>query len=239
MLNIGMLLLICTCSSCEKIGLFGDREQANCPCESTTGSILICENFETYSEGLISPQADLWTTTSRINEDARILSEQASDGLKALQLAYEEATATQATSTLALGNYGCGMHRAAWKMYIPEGKNAFFRINKYSFDTEETGATIYFNPHAKGTVIVGGQRIEFDFYNDGWFKLEIIFDLDNDIQTIAINEQAIATWPFHYATLSTTGTIRLSNIQFEANNNGLFFLDEVCFEENIGENPYH
>lgn len=239
-INVLLLVVVCSFVSCEKIALFGnDEDVSDCSCESTTGTLLICENFESYSEGVLSPQSELWETPDRNHNDGRIFIDQSSEGLNALKLEYKTQFAKKETSALALGNYGCGIHRLTWKMYIPFEKNAIFRINKYAFETEESGAGVFFNSQGKGTVLLGGQAIYFDFYNDGWFKMELILDLDNDLQTITMNGEEISSWPYHYSMQSTTGTIRLSNILFEANTNGLFFIDEVCFEENIGENPYH
>lgn len=160
------------------------------PCETNPDKI-ICDNFESYNVGVISPQSLHWapwsgSETGSIN--AEVTTEQASDGTKSMKVVQND------DQLLLLGNKTTGRYSLKWMMYVPAGKAAYFNIQNSQTAGQQWNGEFYFGTDTTGTATeaVNNQIItkgKFTYPKNEWFSVEIIIDLDNDFAKVFVGDQ--------------------------------------------------
>jgi hypothetical protein len=166
---------------------------------------ILCDNFETYTLGRISPQATWWAPWSGAENtvlSSLVSTDHASDGTKAMKVSYEVSGTTQGNDQLLLlQNKTAGRYELKWKMYIPSGHAGYYNMQNtqtagtlWNFDVflDSTGtARMIIDPGTNQTV-----NATFDFPFDQWFTLTHYFDLDNNIAKMFINNNLIYGWAY-------------------------------------------
>lgn len=166
---------------------------------------ILCDNFETYTVGRISPQAPHWAPWSGAENtviSSLVSTDRASDGTKSMKVSYEVSGALQGNDQLLLlANKTAGRYELKWKMYIPSGNAGYYNMQNtqtagvlWNFDVflDSTGtARVIIDPGTNQVV-----NATFDFPFDQWFTLTHYFDLDNNIAKMFINNNLVYGWAY-------------------------------------------
>lgn len=209
----------CTCM--EDLPVVGGRPY---------GNLLLCDNLETYTNGNISPQNPLrWKKWDPSAPDAVVATYTGGVG-KYLRL---EHAATQPDVLLLLGNKTSGRYRLSWNMNVLAGRTGYYNIqhNQNGSAGPNTAFNVIFNANGTGSLIHGGQSTAFatfNYTNGGWNRVTHIIDLDSDNIEFWLNGNFIASWQF---SLGTQPLNRLGSVNFFANTNSLYAIDDICFYE--------
>jgi hypothetical protein len=186
---------------------------------------LVCDNFETYNVGNLSPQSTNWIPWDLVETSAvgaEVSTEFASQGTKSMKVKKQGNGDDQ---LLLLGqNAGektTGRYSLKWKMYIPAGKAAYFNVQ----GTEITPGTVFAIENyflANKSVVTtapSADTLANGYPQDAWFQWEGVFDLDNNIAKFYINGNLYKAWGY---------TQNLGAIDFySADATYLFYVDEV------------
>ena len=111
---------------------------AECPqMDCGDEAIEMCDDFETYAEGRITPYTGIWDTWSGIaggNEDPIVSDDFAFSGDNSLKIEAGSNLETQNNILFKLGDKKSGQHELRWKMYIPFGKLAYYDLQKFQYE---------------------------------------------------------------------------------------------------------
>jgi hypothetical protein len=196
------------------------------PCDQNPFSI-ICDNFESYNTGNISPQSTHWIPWDLVEASAvgaEVSTEFASQGTKSMKCKLQGNGDDQ---LLQLGNRTTGNYNLKWKMYIPAAKAAYINVQT---DESAPGATnanfsyqLYFRTDKSivQDIPLPADTIANAFPQGQWFQFEGKFDLDNNSASIYLNGNLIRT--FFYP--QDLGAIDF----YCADATYLFYIDEVEF----------
>ena len=179
------------------------------------------EDFESYDVGgpLACQSGGLWQTgyTSPCYSDDPYVTD---------EFAYNsnQSTVINYLNVLGkiLGKQTTGTWKLSFQYYIPTGRSGYFAILSKYFGLQYA-AEINFNSGGFGELTVGSIVKNFDWEEDTWQKLTMVFDLDKDSATALIENNEIATWSY-----SQGGAIEkiLCGVAFR----GIFFSDLMYFD---------
>lgn len=171
------------------------------PCDQNPMAI-ICDNFDSYTLGNVSPQATWWTPWN-LQENSSVGSEVSADfassGTQSMKVKPDGAPAGD-DQLLLLGNKSTGRYSLKWKQYVQTGKNAYF-----NFQQSETPGTYngeyYFDLDGTGRIVevIGGSAVvvgTFDYPHDVWYTVETIFDLDNNLTKVFVDGKLIRAYGY-------------------------------------------
>ncbi len=193
------------------------------PCDQNPDAI-ICDNFEDYNLGNISPQSPWWLPWS-LNENgadnAVVSTEQASQGTKSMKVVQND------DQLLLLGNKTAGRYSLKWKMYVPTGNAAYINVqtdqNNPGASNANFSAQIYFNANGTTTFDIPTPALEGAYPQGEWFNLEFTFDLDNNLCKVFLNGALLRAFAYPQA---------LGAIDFYgADATYIFYVDEVEYVE--------
>jgi hypothetical protein len=207
---------------------FGSCSPCVVPCNQNPNAI-ICDDFETYTLGLVSPQATWWLPwgvpdNSFISSD--VTDEEASNGTKSMKVKYEVQGAAQGDDQLLLlGNKTTGRYSLSWKYYIPSDHAAYYNIQNSETPGQQWNLDIYFDSTGTARLLVDAAsqvvNTTFEFPFDEWFTVEHIIDLDNNIAKVYVDSNFIWGWGY---------TGNLGGIDFYAATAwDLNYVDEVAY----------
>lgn len=190
---------------------------------------IICDNFETYTAGALSPQATFWAPWSGAENSvlsAVVTTEKASQGTKSMRTKYATSGTLQGTDQLLLlGNKSTGRYELKWKMYIPSGKAGYYNIQNSETAGQQWNLDVFLDSNAVARVVVNPTvanqpaNATFTFPRDQWFTLTHYFDLDNNIAKMFIDGNIIYGWAY-------TGNIG-SIDYYSLNTWDQYYVDEV------------
>jgi hypothetical protein len=160
------------------------------------------DDFENYTIGDISSQNSNWTTWPGADLGGQVSTDFAASGEQSLHISGADFTGQDVL--YLLGDHKTGHTYVEWKMYIPENKAAYFNIQH-----QETTGNWAFNvqfdkPNA--FLNIWDRKIPFDFPYDEWFFVAIIFDLDNDIARLIVDNVSVGSWQFSIGDLEGDGS---------------------------------
>ncbi|MCC6459827.1 MAG: hypothetical protein IT260_05135, partial [Saprospiraceae bacterium] len=194
---------------------------------SQNPSALLCDDFESYqTTQALGPQAEHWTTWSGTEggpEDGLLSTEQASTPIQALKIVSTDSTGGPQDVVLDLGTRVWGHYELRWKMYIPSGKKGYYNIqNKVPILNGDWALHAFFGAANAGQLklsYTGPVLREFSYPNDQWFEIRQLFDLDNNLLTVFIDDKFV---------LKRVYTKKLGGIDFYGNDQDhLFYVDDV------------
>jgi hypothetical protein len=175
------------------------------PCDQNPNAI-ICDNFESYTTGPVSPQALWWKPWAGAENNilsALVSTEQASQGTKSMRVAYAVSGADQGSDQLLLlGNKTTGRYELKWKMYIPSGKAGYYNIQNSETPGIQWNLDVYFDSTGIARMIVNPTATNqtpnatFAFPKDKWFTLTSYFDLDNNLAKLFLDGNIIYGWAY-------------------------------------------
>lgn len=192
-------------------------------CDQNPMSI-VCDNFESYTLGNISPQSTWWIPWS-LNETAAdnavVSTDFASQGTKSMKVIQDD------DQLLQLGNKNAGRYSLKWKQYVPAGKAAYINVqtdqNAPGASSANFSAQIYFNANGTTTFDIPLPSVPGTYPQGEWFQLEFVFDLDNNLAKVFLNGGLLRAFAYTQA---------LGAIDFYgADATYLFYVDEVEYVE--------
>lgn len=192
------------------------------PCDQNPAAI-ICDNFESYTIGNVSPQAAHWVPWSLNDADpvsAEVSADYASQGTKSMKVKLDGAGDDQ---LLKLGNKSAGRYSLKWKQYVPTGNAAYINVQT---DENAPGAAsanfsfqCYFNADGTTTMDIPTPATAGSYPHDKWFTVEFVMDLDNNLAKFFVDGKLARAWTY---------TQNFGAIDFyAADASYLFYVDEV------------
>jgi hypothetical protein len=176
------------------------------PCPVTCGtnpSALICDNFESYNIGNVSPQAAHWIPWD-LNDaannivGAEVSADFASDGTKSMKVKQDGAAGDD--QLLKLGNKSAGRYSLKWKYYIPVGKAAYFNIqtdeNAPGASSANFAAEVYFRATGVLDVTSPTPAVASTYPQGEWFDVELVVDLDNNLAKFFSDGAFVRAWAY-------------------------------------------
>jgi hypothetical protein len=167
---------------------------------------IICDDFESYTLGPVSPQATWWVpwlAADNSSLSADVSDEEASNGTKSMKVKYDvQGSVIGDDQILLLGEETAGNYELKWKMYVPSEHAAYFNIQ----NTEVPGTTwnleAYLDSNGIARVDLNsttapGLDFTFEFPFDEWFEVRFTFDLDNNLAKMYIGGEFIHVWPYN------------------------------------------
>ncbi|HRI59110.1 MAG TPA: T9SS type A sorting domain-containing protein [Saprospiraceae bacterium] len=208
------------------------EEAGAIPCDQNPLAV-ICDNFETYTIGNVSPQATWWTPwnlTDASPVGAEVSADFASQGTKAMKVKPDGAPNGD-DQLLLLGNKSTGRYSLKWKQYVQTGKNAYFNVQNSETPGQQYNGEYYFDLDGTGRVVevVNGVATvleTFTYPHDKWFNVEFIIDLDNNLAKIFFDNKLVRVYAY-------TGNIGGIDY-YAADANTTYYVDEV---EYVGLTP--
>jgi hypothetical protein len=200
------------------------------PCVGNPDAI-ICDNFETYTAGAVSPQATWWAPWAGVENgllSSVVTTEQASDGDQSMKVVYEVQGGSQGDDQLLLlGNKSTGRYELSWEMYVPPGRAAYYNIQNSQTPGLQWNQDVYFDSTGIARVIINpisptqAPNTTFDFPFGKWFNLTLYFDLDNNLAKLFVDSEFIYGWSY---------TGNLGGIDYYSVNPwDLYYVDEVSY----------
>jgi len=184
---------------------------------------LICERFESYDTGPVSPQAPEWTVQVG-GSDALVSALQANSGSKSLNI--DGAQADQ-NVLLDLGQRTAGTWELSLQMYVPPGSTAAYTILHQSLP-EIFAAFLQFEPGGTGSFELepGAPLATFSYPTGQWFGIRHLIDLVHDQARLYINDQAVMAWRFSEGI--PEDLLQLAALNFRPlDANTFFFVDDI------------
>jgi len=205
---------------------------SDCPVVCTGNpQALICDDFETYTLGTVSPQATWWKPWEAADNNATlsadVSSDFASNGTKAMKVRFQQVGTVQGDDQLLLlGGKTTGRYSLKWKMYVPTGNAAYYNIQNSEAPTgtqtpDNWTLDVFFYANGFDTITnpVTPNRVAYP--HNTWFQVEHVFDLDNDVASLYINGQLRRSWKY---------TKNLGSVDFYASDaTYIFYVDEVQY----------
>lgn len=210
----------------------GSMLRNDCSCiQDAVGEILICDNFQSYEPGPVSPQSPLWSLWPGATRDGYVDGNSA--GNQFLRLRHQNGT--ESDVLLDLGNRSSGSYKLSFRLWTWEGYSGYFNIQHDNQLNPPNWAYHVQFINGQGRLHIGSfsQPIAvdtFSYNNNAWNYIEQEIDLDNDLVTLTINNTKVASWQF---SLGNSGLEKqLGSIDFYAKeeDNAQFAIDNVCLE---------
>jgi len=207
---------------------------------ATNPNAIICDNFETYNPGTLSPQSPNWTPWDAPDNNGILSADVgsvtgpngspiASDGTKAMRIRYQtnsSGTEQGDDQLLVLGNRTTGRYSLKWKMYIPAGKNAYYGLQHLINPTGAQASDnwtmdVYFYSTGKDSITNVPPGVSGTHPIATWFTVEHIIDLDKNIAQFYIDGKLRRAWNY---------VKNLGSVDFYATDvNSLYYVDEIEF----------
>lgn len=185
---------------------------------------IICDNFESYSVGPVSPQATWWLPwdgNEASSVSGEVSTDFASQGAQSMKIIQDD------DQLLLLGNKNAGRYSLKWKQYVPAGKAAHINVqtdqDNPGASTANYSAQIYFRTDGTTNFNIPLPATESTYPQGEWFQLEFVFDLDNNLLKVFLNGGLLRTYVY---------TQQLGAVDFYgADETYTFYVDEVEFVE--------
>lgn len=201
----------------------------------------ICENFESFDLGAITPQGQCWTQdVPNPDTDGEIDDLKAASGVNSLLINGENDDVV-----LQLGNRSFGKYLMRFKVNIDVGKEAFFRAyhtytpgspdNEVAFDVRMELTNN--QPFAKLYAGDLGSSATFPYVNNGvsWTEYFLELDLDNDQASLYYIGGLLHTWPISNTRNGTGGIKSIAALNFYSDSpEGEFRVDDFRLYSNEG-----
>ena len=195
----------------------------NCP----EGLMLVaCDDFESYDE-LTFLDADQWGIWSPNSGNAEF---QTYNWGKVIKMKYYDINNPDILFTP--GSFTEGQYRLSWDMYVRQNASAYFNIQKEKVAGEEFGAQFYFQGDQSGTMYISDQEVQFDYAQEQWNNIGLVFDFVNNQMIFEINATSVATWPLSWSARTEFGSAQFNAINFyAADEDAQFWLDDFCMSD--------
>lgn len=207
---------------------FNSTQAQDCDyCESTAGGqTILCESFEDYYNGYLTPQSNNWARWSYYSDDALVTENRDFHGRKSLKMKREGDYNPDVL--WRLGNRTHGKYRLTWKMYVPQHKKAYYSLLKDDYSGNET-YEVFFEEDGIGYLQFNqnaGAQSSFYYPYDRWFSVTQLIDLNNNKAELWINGKFVEAWTYNQADFQSS---ELGAVSFYARQNNEYYVDKLCF----------
>lgn len=198
------------------------------------------QNFDGLFEGPISTQDSQWRTwsgTPAPGEDAFVTADISKSPENSL---YIDDSEVMDPIFLVPGAPSTGEYMIQWYAYIPAGRSGYFNMQAQltppgqDWNQALMGGNVYFNcsgnaPGEGGvTGVIDCSAFEAVFFypEDEWFKVTCVYDLDNQVWGMYINDvQQFSNYPFDFGGITFEN---LAGIDFySASSNNEMYIDDL------------
>lgn len=212
--------------------------------QAQTREILYADDFESYAVGdYVAQSIPAWWTTwanaPATAEDAKISSDHASSGTKAIKV---DGTTDL---VLKLGNKTSGAYSVDFEYFVPSGMGAYFNIQHFESPGVEWALEVYFKADGTGFMNAGGDNAATFSYTQGsWISVHNYIDLDADWAQVYFNDVLMHEWQFSLQAQGAAGLKQLGAANFYAGvvqgsgETPLYYIDDISFEANVEQALY-
>ncbi len=191
----------------------------------------VTDDFDSYEEGYIGPQADHWTTwlgNEGTPEDGIISTDQANSGSQSMYIGPGQVQDV----LLLLGNESSGNLYLSWHMYVDDQGSAYWNIQESETPGINWNLEVAMGSDNMGTPTMPGLGIvvqegalltEFQYEFNTWMHFEHFVDMDNDIIVLTKDGETLIEAPY----LGGLGAIDF----FSINNDNSYYIDDVIYSE--------
>lgn len=207
-----------------------------CPIQGCVDpDFIICDDFEAYDSGTVTPQSLFWIDWNGTNLGGLITDERAFDGSQSIKFTK---TDPPIDALLLLNDNTTGRYELTWKQYVPSGKSAVFNFQHQIVPEHFWGRNFFFDPGGAGEVWLEEKEVDFNFAHDEWLDIQFIIDLDNDYAKFLLNGAEVYSWRYSevtdYEGAPDPDLNQLSAINFTASEDSdEWYVDNVFFSELI------
>jgi Leucine-rich repeat (LRR) protein len=198
-------------------------DAGNCGAEVTVSMPTITDNvtcvqsddLESYTVGPLLGQGgdwDTWTPNTP-EQSSNISTEQARSGTQSMKVTGIPDGGPEDMS-YSLGNRSFGAWELTTYFYIPSGSTGSFNIQKTATPGEEFANQIAFLSDGTAIYFVNNVRTFFDYPQDAWFEVKLLFNIDGDQCEFFVNNVSVITHPYSYSATTTDGSSTLGSITF-------------------------
>ncbi len=201
-------------------------------------TVILNDDFESYTVGQNISTSDYWTTWSSNTGDV--------DDAQVTDAFNHTAAGSKSLAIVAnddivhfFGDLSSGVYQVDFYYYVESGDGGYFNIEhifgaQWAFEA-------YFNNGGNGTLEYNGTTGNFSFPQDQWFLISMYINLDDDQITLTINETYTQTWQFSLSSDGNQGQNILDCIDFYgATNAGTpnYYVDDFTVTEVVsGTDP--
>lgn len=216
-------------------------------------TVVLTDDFESYTTGGISAQSDHWRTWSGDEgtaEDGRVTDGESNSGFQSVLI---DGSVMTDLLLLVPSPPTSGIYTVQFYVFIPEGKSGYMNMqaamssNSSAWQQALMGGNIYFNckdDDSGNGGNMGGQggvsggidcttfEAVFDYPEGEWFKMTNIYDLTNQSWSMLINGQPqFSDYPFEFG---GTVFLELAAIDFySSSTNNEMYVDDVTLAEGV------
>ncbi|RYY65243.1 MAG: HYR domain-containing protein, partial [Chitinophagaceae bacterium] len=189
------------------------------------------ENMDGFTAGDISGQSPYFTPWPG-GFGGTVSSDYAFSAPNSMRLANDQ------DQLYLLGDKTSGKWELTWKMYVPEGRFAYFNSQKFAGSIgTEFGHEVRFFSNGTGSARTPAATTTFSFPHGAWFEVRHSYDLDANTATLYINGNAVQTWTLsdRIGAVNGPGSKQLGAIDFYAGNNPddlaapEYYIDDIRF----------
>ncbi|MBK8705357.1 MAG: hypothetical protein IPN33_18500 [Saprospiraceae bacterium] len=188
-----------------------------------------CDNLNSYTSGVgVAAQSARWLKRTTASDDATVVNDVLLGG-KMLKL--EQNGSIDPDVLFQLGNQTQGRYRLSWNMFIPAGKQAFFSIKHSQQNITPTNRAyqVRFDANSIGYLRIGAQAVDLDSFSfafNTWNEIMQIIDISaNKIRIVGKRRVHLF---LEYLTTAPGNQSQLASINFYANTNHSFYVDNIC-----------
>lgn len=216
---------------------------------AANAQVIFSDDFENYTLGPVGSQnLPVWSVWSgNVSNTAESIIASDAFAASGSQSGLIGAGQGPQDAMLILGNLEMGTFQLSFNMYIPSGKTGYFNIQGRTSASGGAGnggagvfnsANIVFNNQTTGSGMpgLGGTYtnigdaeplVDWNYPEDEWFPIVILFDPENNVWTMTIDEVELA--PMDFQSDRVIGAIDF--FALDANNE--YYIDDLVYEEVI------
>lgn len=194
-----------------------------------------CDNFDSYSTGLVDPQSFLINGWGGSGGDAEISTDYANSGSNSLKI-HNSGTAATSDVVAEVGVYNSGTWNIAFDVYVPSSHGGYYNLlhNYVSGGSSVWAIEVTMDSLGVATVAEGtngtGNVGTFNYNMGAWNSVEHIIDLDNDTAWIVVNGVASLGWQFSFGSTNFGDQFNAVNFYSTAptGHTPLVYFDNFC-----------
>lgn len=194
----------------------------------------ICENFENYAIGLLSPQKDWWLP-SGVGETsllgASVVDNPVAGGSRAMAIAHDvENGSAGDRQLLLLGNRTTGSYRVSMKILTPNQKSGFFAFQQEEAPGAMRPFEIRLDSNGLAGLNIQGSNGTFEpvftFQPGSWIDLAFEVDLNDHYIRLFADGAWVKTWQY----IGNLGAVYFGAPEM----NDLFYVDDLTVAQMAG-----
>lgn len=206
------------------------------------GNVYDSDNFESYN--IDSPfvfQSYNWFPLCEDSFSANIYDISPVEGFQYLEINSNDGSNSFMRE---IANTGINAYNISFKLYVPSSRSASFSIyHDLSCNNLDRSYKVNFSGNGLGNVINNNTNLNFSFFNNQWFELSQLIDLDRNIVELYINNNFLLDWQFNSSIHDNYNYNQLGGIVFHSDTDSLnqlhYFIDDYKLSLNENSDLYN